>query len=176
MHKELSKSLNDVYERGELFFYCNAAGEIGIPGTDPWSRHEPDDLPHSAWELYMNYWTEDSGLMMYVVEYKCEKCMALNVLFDRGYMDDLRVEYDIDVDEDLFWEAVQNIADTYCAATNCETLVGKDTDPDGHEILFIVPASRCSTIRELAGFVTEHIYGDFEQRYKYLLKVRKNNV
>lgn len=174
--KDNTKSLNEVYENEELFYYCNACGDINIPGTDPWSRHDVDELPLSARELYENYWMEGAGLCMYVVEYKFEvgfeKAMAVTALFDYGYREDLLAE-GISLTDEEFFAAVKNTAIMYRNAFRYETLVGKDTDPDGHEIVFIVPASACDTVRDFTGFVSDRIYKDFEEECRKIMKEKE---
>lgn len=167
-----TKSLNEVYQNEELFYYCNACGDINIPGTDPWGFHDVDELPRSARELYENYWMEGAGLCMYVVEYKCEKAMAVTALFDYGYREDLLAE-GISLTDEEFFAAMKNVAIMYRNAFRYETLVGKDTDPDGHEIVFIVPASACDTVRDFTGFVGDRIYKDFEDECRNIMKKKE---
>ena len=87
-----TKSLNKVYEKDELTYFCNACGDINIPGKEGWWNGKPEELPRTARELYENCWGEGCGLPMYVVEYKCETAMAITALFDESYKDDLLTE------------------------------------------------------------------------------------
>ena len=165
--KDTTISLNKVYEKGDLIYYCNACGDIidpaQAPGDGPWEVGSPEKLPRSARELYENYWAEGAGLPMYVVEYKCEKAMAVTALFDYGYRDDMLDEKGIAVTNNEFFDAVKRVAIMYSNAFRHETLVGRDTDPDGHEIVFIIPYDLCDTAQDFAAFVGDHIYTDFEQ-------------
>lgn len=168
-----TKSLNEVYKNEELFYYCNACGDINIPGKDTFWDSTVDELPRSARELYENYWMEGAGLCMYVVEYKCETAMAVTALFDYGYREDLTGD-GIDVTDAEFFEAVKATAIRYRNAMQYETLVGKDTDPDGHEIVFILPYSVCENAPDIAAFIGDHIYKDFEHFCRFL-QDRRNN-
>lgn len=167
-----TKSLNEVYKNEELFYYCNACGDINIPGTDPYGFHDVDELPRSARELYENYWMEGAGLCMYVVEYKCEKAMAVTALFDCGYREDLLAD-GISLTDEEFFSAVKNVAIMYRNVFRYETLVGEDTDPDGHEIVFIVPASACDTVRDFTAFVGDRIYKDFETECRIICEKKE---
>lgn len=162
-NKSEPSSLNKVYENNELVYYCNACGEINIPETDPLSIHNPDELPLPALNLYENYWREGAGLTMYVVKYKGQFALAVAALFDDGYRDDLLTENGIAVTDTEFFDAVMRVAKMYKMAFRFETLVGQDTDPDGHEIVFIIPYDMCDGAQDIAAFVGDHIYTDFEQ-------------
>ena len=167
-----TKSLNEVYEKGELEYLCNAAGDINVPGKEWWSG-KPEELSRSARELYENYWSEGAGLPMYVVEYKCETAMAITALFDESYKDDLLTEKGIAVTTSEFWEAVKRVAIVYRLAFQYETLVGKDTDPIGHEIVFIIPYKDCENAPDIAEFIGGHIYDDFEKVCREIDKNRR---
>lgn len=165
------KSLNKVYENDELFYYCNACGDLNLPGTDPWSIHDPEELPPPARDLYNNYWTEGAGLTMYVVKYKDVTTIAVNALFDRGYMDDLEYKHGWEKDEDAFLEAVKStaiMADIYTGFP-LTILVGLETDPDGHEILFILPPDKCDKAADFAAEFGEWVYDTFELEYHSVL-------
>lgn len=161
------KSLNEVYENNELLYYCNAAGDIHIPGADPWAIHQPDELPLPALELYENFWTEGAGLTMYVVKYKDVTTIAVCALFDYSYMDDLDEQHRWGQDKDAFWQAVKHTAKQADMLTDFPmvTLVGEDTDPDGHEILFILPPDKCAEAADFAETFGDYIYDAFEVEY-----------
>lgn len=165
--KDKTVSLNEVYKKGDLVYYCNACGDIidpaQAPGAGPWEVGDPAKLPRSARELYENCWGEGCGLPMYVVEYKAETAMAITALFDESYKDDLLTEKGIAVTTSEFWEAVKRVAKMYSLALQYETLVGKNTDPIGHEIVFIIPYKTCENAADIAAFIGDHIYTDFEQ-------------
>lgn len=161
--QDKTKSLNEVYEKDELVYFCNACGDINIPGKEGWWNGKPEELPRTARELYENCWGEGCGLPMYVVEYKAETAMAISALFDEDYKDDLLAEKGIAVTTSEFWEAVRRVAIMYRLAFRYETLVGRDTDPIGHEIVFIIPYKDCEDAADIAAFLGDHIYNDFER-------------
>ena len=163
--KDKTVDLAVVYLNKDLFFYCNACGDINVPGKDPMYCGQPDELPTTARELYEKYWSELARLPMYVVKYHELYGIAVGVLFDYSYLDDLRADKGTPTDRELFFLAVHETARKYRNALPYETLLGRDTDPDGHEILFFVPDFMCGTVTDFANFIGDHIYTDFETKY-----------
>jgi hypothetical protein len=158
--------LNKIYENNELFYWCNGLGEINIPGTDPLSYHEVDELPELAKELYENYWTDRYIGKMYVVDYKGKPAMAINYVFDEFYVAEL-----LNKDKATFGDmvVVYNALVEYAKKLewksliwNCEVLVGFDTDPDGHELLVVVPYEQRSKIKSIAQYLDDYVYNAVE--------------
>lgn len=160
------KSLNEIYNENKLFYYCNACGDINIPDTDPLSYHDVGELPLRERNLYENYWCEGAGCYMYVVNYNGNPAMALGFLFDVGYCDDLTEEIpNLNNNMDKFWVAVKDCANLLSkdtALNGCEVLAGHDTDPDGHEILIIIPYNMRDKINEITHDFADKVYADFE--------------
>ena len=176
MIEDKTVSLNEIYAADELFYYCNACGDINIPGEEDPAKmyaHKPEELPMTALNLYENYWQEGAGLPMYVVEYKGQIGMAVTALFDRSYHDDLFKEKGIGVTKSEFFAAMKRVAKMYRNAFRYETMVGVDTDPDGHEIVFFIPEHLASNAAGFASFVGDHIYKDFEHECYALWKKRQ---
>ena len=159
-------SLNKVYEDKELFYYCNTCGDINIPNTDPMSYHDVDELPIKERNLYENYWYEGAGCHMYVVNYQGNPAMALGFLFDELYLSDILGKTDVTKEDmSVFYEAVCDYAKMLERKEEvifCEILVGEDTDPDGHELLVIIPYERKSKIKEIASFLDNEVYSTVE--------------
>lgn len=159
-------SLNKVYEDKELFYYCNACGEINIPNTDPLSYHETDELPLKERNLYENYWSDDICGCMYVVNYKGNPAMAICFLFCECYLCDIFGKSTVtEEDMSVFYDAVCDYAkmlEKEEAVSFCDVLVGKDTDPDGHELLVIIPYERRSKIKEIASYLDKVVYSTVE--------------
>ena len=160
------ESLNNVYENNELFYYCNTCGDINIPGTDPWSYHDVDELPLKERNLYENYWYEGAGCHMYVVNYKGNPAMALGFLFDEFYLSDILGKTDVTKEDmSVFYDSVCDYAkmlEKKEEVAFCEILVGENTDPDGHELLVIIPYERRSKIKEIASYLDNVVYSTVE--------------
>lgn len=175
MIEDKTVSLNEIYAADELFYYCNACGDINIPGEEDSAKifaHTPEELPMVARNLYENYWQEGAGLPMYVVEYKGQIGMAVTALFDQSYQRDLFTEKGIGVTRSEFFTAMKRVAKMYRNAFRYETMVGVDTDPDGHEIVFFIPEHLASKAEGFASFLGDHIYKDFEQECYAIWKKR----
>ena len=160
------ENLNKIYDNDQLFYWCNAAGDINIPGTDPWSLHDVDELPLKERNLYENYWSEDMGFWMYVVNYKGNPAMAINCLFDKSYLADLLDKEDVS-QEDMkrFYNAVFDFAmmlEREKEVAGCEILIGEDTDPDGHELFVIIPYDKRSEIVDIARYLDGCVYSTVE--------------
>lgn len=159
-------SLNKVYENDELYYWCNACSDINIPGADPSYCGDIDELPIKQRNLYENYWNESAGCCMYVVDYKGNPAMALGYLFDASYLSDLLKKNDVsDEDMEVFYNAVYDcgtMLERTKEVSDCEVLVGKDTDPDGHELLIIVPYARRNKIEEIAKYLDGVVYSTVE--------------
>ena len=53
--------LKDVYEdRNQIFWYwCNACGDINIPGMDTLKHGEVEYMPAEDRPLFLNFWSEN---------------------------------------------------------------------------------------------------------------------
>lgn len=160
------KSLNEIYNNNELFYYCNTCGEINIPNTHPLSYHDSDELPLRERNLYENYWYEGAGCCMYVVNYNGNAAMALGFLFDEGYLCDILHKDEVDnADMEVFYDAISDYAkmlENNEMLSYCDVVVGKNTDPDGHEIVVIVPYERRSKIKDIAEMLDKTVYSSVE--------------
>lgn len=158
--------LNKIYDNNELSYWCNCIGEINIPDTDPLSYHEADELPGLARELYVEYWTDEYVGKMYVVDYKGAPAIAINYVFDEYYVAEL-----LNKDKATFGDMVviynalleyANKLEWKSLIWNCEVLVGFDTDPDGHELLVIVPYGERNKINRIAQYLDDYVYNAVE--------------
>ncbi|NLT15388.1 MAG: hypothetical protein GXY05_13725 [Clostridiales bacterium] len=146
------KSLNDAYKHNTLFYFCNATGDINMPGdpmlgTGFYIVHTSEELPPKERELYENFWSEDGGGTQYVVRCEGKPGIAICYLFDRDYILELcgwDVNDDIggDVIVKQFFSAVEAYAkevEAFPVLEGCSIFVGDNTDPVGHELLVFVP-------------------------------------
>lgn len=156
------KSLNKVYENDEMFYYCNSCGEISIPGTNPLSYHLPSELPTIAYELYQKYWNDNNVGRMYVVEYKNKFAIAINYIFDEEYLAEiLDTDKATSGDMVVYYNAILEYArklEWKPAIGNCEVLVGYDTDPDGHELIVIIPYDEKDNIETIIDYLDDYAY------------------
>lgn len=159
------KSLNEIYNNNNLFYYCNSCGEINIPNTDIFSYHDVDELPLRERNLYENYWSDAYG-QMYVVNYNGDAAMALGFLFNDGYLCDILHKNEVNnEDMEMFYDAIYDYAkmlENNEMLSYCDVAVGKDTDPEGHEIIVIVPYERRSKIKDIAEMLDKTVYSSVE--------------
>ena len=162
------RSLNDIYEKDELIYHCNACGDINVVGGDLLQCGTEDDLSPRERNLYENYWTECAGCMMYVVTYKDRPGMVLGFLMDCGWMSDFcDKSWDAVTEEDMhrLYLAVSDYAKSLerePELCGCEIWVGEDTDPAGHELLVFIPYERRDVIDRIAASLDDKIYTGVE--------------
>ena len=167
------KSLNETYDRNELFYMCNACGEVNdpsIPGD--MGFHQPEEvMTPEEQQLYENYWAEGAGCCMYVLRIKERAAMGLCYLFDTGWVKDVLDERP-DVakpvaDEDIkqvwmprVFAAVSKAAEAEIQglAPGCDIYLGDWTDPDGHEMLVVVPYEKRDQIEGIAEKLYDAVY------------------
>lgn len=161
-------NLNDVYENNEMFYWTNCLGEINMPG-DPKGRtviHREEELPESARIAYAQ--TEfGTGLKNYVVSFHGRIGFLINVLIDESWLQDVLDKGDVEEEaEALFkWlpDIVARIEDTMerdlgIQGSRYSVLIGKNTDPDGHELMFFVEQPFANTYKKLVQYLDGHIY------------------
>ena len=169
------KSLNDIYDRNQLHYWCNAVGEIN-PKEAPFRVGDKEDLPDLARELYEVYWNEGSGCSMYVAEYTTLSGMILCILCDYSWASDMlgKKEDEIDSHEKhalyraakVHGQEVEGwISDTF-PGIGIEVWLGEDTDPDGHELLVFIPYQARVHIEEIAAVLNQKTYQEIERYYK----------
>lgn len=141
-----AKSLDALYDSGKYHYWCNAAGDINIPGADPLDFGTIDQMPAPAAALYKNVWSDQNRLLSYVLEVEGRYGMALSVLFNEDAIHDLcKLSKFIDrapKSKRGAFSLVSRVADDWVDKLPlAEVYVGENTDPDGHEIVVFVPDS-----------------------------------
>lgn len=138
------ESLNEVYENDCLFYWCNATGDINMPGDGKNSlmRHNSEELPPAARDLFENYWSEYGGCNEYVVSYRGKTCYAFSFILNEEWVDSFSI------DTDLFRSVAKAAVERMFSGSDfVETLLyGENTDPDGDEIVVIVPYEKRDAI------------------------------
>ena len=135
-------SLNEIYAKNAMWYWCNSAGDINIPGFSPvsmLSNGSKDDLPAKARELYDTVWCETGYTHRYVVCLDGIYGIALGYLFD--YPDGEMMPND---EVHAFHASVEKTAVFIEDRLNekfhgVQVLYGRETDPDGDEIIVFIP-------------------------------------
>ena len=168
------RSLNEIYAENRLYYWCNASGDINVPYAARMDCGTMEDLPQKQQELYEKCWTEGAGCYMYVVSYCRKPGIVLGFLFDRSYMKGLlgkKDESDFTADDsDYFFDCICKEAtklekDFVSLGFKREILVGKDTDPDGHELLVFIPYEQCFNFDSVTAFA-DSVYRDVDRLAK----------
>lgn len=161
------KSLNELYSRDGMHYWCNATADINLPGDDTFVIRKVKDLPDDVRPLYETYQTENLAVNVYVVSIEGHSGMALVFLLDHEMETEM---HGLTGDEgaDLLRKEAPAIAEWIAerAPDVVEIFFGEDTDPCGHEILVFIPAEQCEELLgtecakagPLAGKAWEHIY------------------
>lgn len=151
------KSLNDAIKQGAYKPLCNGCGDVFDP-NDAARTCKPEEL-HGLWHkeeitLYEDYWNDNSGAYMYVLRLADgSAAMGLNFLFDADWCKDTlknrRGKKNITEKEvkatwmprlfHLLSEAAERVIQK--AVPDYDIYFGEDTDPDGHELMVVVPYS-----------------------------------
>ncbi len=149
--------LGFAYDGREIFYWCNSAGDLFVPGPDGKTKdaHDPDELPLKIRNLYDNYWSEDAGCCMQAASYKERPGMVLNYLFDEGWCDELLGHEHTDEDVERLYDAVKDVASIverdhismFCKS--CTVFCGYKSDPDGHEIVVFIPYEHRRMLKEI---------------------------
>ena len=148
------RNLKEIYEKELLFYWCNLLGEINVPSAERFSSGDPEELPPKQKILYEGWQWEDDPYR-YVVSYDGKAAMALGLLFDYSWLADIMTmkesNFCVRAMGGLLFQAIQKYGQELEARLpNVDILVGEDTDPDGHELLVVVPFDERSHIEEIA--------------------------
>lgn len=147
--------MKEIYGKELLWYWCNATGDINIPGFPISSLPSADLLPAPARELYEKVWSESSYCNQYVVTFKGQFGLLLGWLFDYSWLRDKGVLTDENKDEIIpkFHKAVYDVAEQLGDQhKHWPVLYGEDTDPDGDEILMFISAEELEEVRTKAWF------------------------
>lgn len=162
-------SLNEIHagkSHIKMQYYCNACGEIGLPtDVSPLTVHEAEELPIQERELYETYWSDRYGFKTYVVNYNKTPALALNFLVCEQFVEDTigRKPTDEDMDKVFaYLGAYAGSIDRLNMLDDCEVAIGDYTDPDGHELMVIVPYNARREIPYICECLDNAVYTDIE--------------
>ena len=156
------KSLNKAYEDDEFIYMCNSCGDINVPDK-PAEVGDISLLTLKEKILYERYWQDGSGFWMYVLRFKNgDPAIGISLLFDVGWCEEL-FNQEVDslhrasTDElkkewmSSLYLAVEDITETVIQPRlpDLDIYLGKDTDPDGHEMLVVVPYNRRGELEDI---------------------------
>lgn len=171
------KSLNEIYEKNGLLYMCNACGDINDPNVPGDTKtHLPEEVMTPEEQvLYESYWTEDGGCCMYVLNVEGKAAMGLCYLFDTGWCRDV-VDGDSDPRHSVSDEDIERLwmPQVFTAITDasskiqelvpgCDIYLGEWTDPDGHEMLVVVPYEMRDQIKGISQKLYDTVYETVEK-------------
>ena len=173
-------SLNKAYDDNVLKYLCNTCGDV-IDSDNPGSLNvvkDEDVMDAKELVLYRRYWEEGAGCCMYVLRVKGRPAIGLGYLFDDEWCRTI-VQSRFGADEDVtqekmedYWmprlyRAVNDAAVVFFErkVAGCDIYVGNMTDPEGHEMLVVVPYDRRGEIRNLVDALTGCVYETVEELF-----------
>lgn len=160
--------LAKVYRNNELFFWCNCLGDINLPGDtlNSFGKHKASELPKDVRDVY-DHTNFGTGLCCYAVSLNGVAGYLINVLIDRCWMQDVLDKDDVAEESEALAKKMPGIIERIRAniAQSCAipadqyyVLFGKETDPDGHELMFFVPAENNAVYRKMLSYLETRIY------------------
>ena len=170
--------LNKIYEKDELFYWCNCCGDINMPGGKNYlDVHTPEELPPRYFELYEKYQMETDGCHRYVVSFRGRPGMLLTALHNEGYYSDILniKSRPTTPNEIMARECIRKITALLimrqCGKMShdkrldgCIPIFGEDTDTDGHELALFIPEGRASDIDSLQKIFLEYCWTSSDER------------
>lgn len=140
------ESLNDVYKRNEIHYWCNCTCEINLPGDLGDEYHTSDELPPQAKELYETYMSEGNGCLKYVINFRGKTAYAFGILFHEEWIKNLQIP-----GSEIFSYIERMSAEIFPEDLfeNCTFLFGDNTDPTGSELLIVLPYDEREKIPEI---------------------------
>lgn len=180
------KSLNEAYEKNTIKYICNACGDVLGPDNPNGVLNAHDDpkqvMSKCEWDLYSQYWNED-GSPMYVLrlvepDQPVRAAMGLNFLIDVGWCEDILTKRNPTAAKlpreevkaqymPFMLQALRDAAETSIVelVPGCDLYIGSDTDPDGHELLIVVPYEMRDRINEIAARLNNMVYDAIEKLF-----------
>lgn len=175
-------SLKEAYEKNTLKYLCNSCGEVFDPEDSRPEQlcvAEPEKIMNAKeLVLYQQYWEEGLGCQMYVMRVKGEPAIGLGYLFDEGWCEELiakKVKQNLPVTADQMkecwmprlYQAVNDAAQELIGnmVPGCDIYLGNMTDPDGHEMVIIVPYDKRENVRSIADQLYETLYQTVEELF-----------
>ena len=141
------ENLNKIYEQNLLFYWTNGCGDFNFPGFPMLKSPDISMMPKPVLDIVDKYWSEGAGVTEYVVSYKGRFGLMLGWVFSPESVNlDTTLQEIIGKESSLpaavglqfhscVKEAAEHLEEMHPAH---QVLFGKDTDPEGDEILFFI--------------------------------------
>lgn len=175
------KSLNEVYEKNQLFYWHNACGEIHMPGDgEGYYPHDPDELPAKCRQLYDRFFSEDHECYCYVANYEGKTGLLLVAPYDEEYC--CREVCGFNTTVKAYCSAAMTLAflvlknraanmERSPEFAKCSILLGEYTDPVAHELALFIPEEETEQADEIRAAFLQHSWNkDDEAMLKALMK------
>lgn len=160
--------LKKVYDEEALYYWTNCLGETNLPGDGRGHcvMHTPEELPANALAAY-NQAEFNSGLHSYVVSYRGQIGFMIGVLVDESWISDILGRDDVDDVLKAAGEALPELAGKVSSAIEngihvpramYTVFAGKNTDPDGHEIMIYVGQKHPEYYKSILHMLNNRVY------------------
>lgn len=183
----MCKSLNEIYNKNQLFYWHNACGEINMPGDgDGYFHHDLEELPLKCRQFYNQFFSEDNDCYCYVVNCEGKTGLLLVALYDEPYccsevcgfrtMPATNRVADIMALEYLTLKNRVNQMETLEVFSGCTILLGEYTDPVGHELALFIPSEKVEQFTEIKAAFLQHCWNaEDEERLKTIVRIMYAN-
>lgn len=161
-------SLNKAYEDPEsiLWYWCNASGEIHVPGKGLYYSGKPEEMPQEARDIYEKIWSDGMPWACYVVQYNTTFGIGLFLSLDDDYVQNILIDRnpelkDLNMDREIL-RSIRTQAGRQMAAQIAEVLpnvtvfYGDDIHDgeDGDEVLVFISREALTTQENLFNLAT----------------------
>lgn len=142
--------MSKLYKDGEdvMFYWCNACGEVNLPGDIGIVLHEKDELPLHIQSIYANLECECNETNEYAASIRNKSGILLLALYPYQFVADvLKIDERSQKAQDATEQFALNLkafsndllAEFKKIDPNCEVVLGIHTDPEGPELGVFIP-------------------------------------
>lgn len=142
--------MSKLYKDGEgaMFYWCNACGEVNLPGDIGIVLHEKDELPLHIQSIYANLECERNETDEYAASICNKSGILLLALYPYQFVADvLKIDEQSQKAQDATEQFALNLkafsndllAEFKKIDQNCEVVLGIHTDPEGPELGVFIP-------------------------------------
>ena len=142
--------MSKLYKDGEdvMFYWCNACGEVNLPGDIGIVLHEKDELPLHIQSIYANLECECNETNEYAASICNRSGILLMALYPYQFVADvLKIDEQSQKAQDATEQFALNLkafsnnllAEFKKVDPNCEVVLGIHTDPEGPELGVFIP-------------------------------------
>ena len=142
--------MSKLYKDGEdvMFYWCNACGEVNLPGDIGIVLHKEDELPLHIQSIYANLECERNETNEYAASICNKSGILLLALYPYQFVADvLKIDEQSQKAQDATEQFALNLkafsndllAEFKKVDPNCEVVLGIHTDPEGPELGVYIP-------------------------------------